>query len=71
MVGLGETRDEIIQVMDDLRSADVDFLTIGQYLQPTTKASSFKKYYTPQEFRDLKDIAEFKRFSFSFILTFN
>ena len=42
MVGLGETRDEIIQVMDDLRSADVDFLTIGQYLQPTPKHHPFK-----------------------------
>ena len=62
MVGLGETRDEIIQVMDDLRSADVDFLTIGQYLQPTPKHHPLKKYYTPQEFRDLKDIADSKGF---------
>ena len=62
MVGLGETRDEIIQVMDDLRSADVDFLTIGQYLQPTPKHHPLKKYYTPQEFRDLKDIAGSKGF---------
>ena len=42
MVGLGETRDEILQVMDDLRSADVDFLTIGQYLQPSTKTFSIR-----------------------------
>ena len=62
MVGLGETRDEIIQVMDDLRSANVDFLTIGQYLQPTPKHHPLKKYYTPQEFRDLKDIADSKGF---------
>ena len=62
MVGLGETRDEIIQVMDDLRSANVDFLTIGQYLQPTTKHHPLKKYYTPQEFSELKDIASSKGF---------
>ena len=62
MVGIGETRDEIIQVMDDLRSADVDFLTIGQYLQPTPKHHPLKKYYTPQEFRDLKDITDSKVF---------
>ena len=42
MVGLGETKEEIIQVMDDLRSAEVDFMTIGQYLQPSRKTSSFK-----------------------------
>ena len=62
MVGLGEEHDEIIQVMDDLRSANVDFLTIGQYLQPTTKHHPLKKYYTPQEFSELKDIASSKGF---------
>ena len=45
MVGLGEERDEIIQVMDDLRSADVDFLTIGQYLQPSVKHHPLERYY--------------------------
>tara|TARA_Y100001970_G_scaffold288800_1_gene417101 strand:+ start:1850 stop:2770 length:921 start_codon:yes stop_codon:yes gene_type:complete len=62
MVGLGENKDEIIQVMDDLRSADVDFLTIGQYLQPTAKHHPLDKYYTPQEFEDLKNIAMSKGF---------
>ena len=47
MVGMGETRDEILQVMDDLRSADVDFLTIGQYLQPTVKHHPLERYYNP------------------------
>ena len=53
MVGLGETKDEILQVMDDLISADVDFLTIGQYLQPSVKHFPLIKYYTPQEFDEL------------------
>ena len=52
MVGLGETRDEILQVMDDLRAADVDFITIGQYLQPSTKHYPLDRYYTPKEFKD-------------------
>ena len=50
MVGLGETKEEIYQVMDDLRSADVDFLTIGQYLQPTAKHAKIEKFVTPEEF---------------------
>ena len=50
MVGLGETIDEIYQVMDDLRSADVDFLTIGQYLQPTEKHAKLEKFISPKEF---------------------
>src|ERR1700754_2116727 len=50
MVGLGETRNEILQVMDDLRSADVDFLTIGQYLQPTRKHHAVERFVEPQEF---------------------
>jgi lipoyl synthase len=62
MVVLGETKDEILQVMDDLRSANVDFLTIGQYLQPSVKHFPLDKYYTPQEFRDLGDIAKAKGF---------
>ncbi len=62
MVGLGETRDEILQVMDDLRAADVDFITIGQYLQPTTKHYPLNRYYTPKEFEDLGTIAKAKGF---------
>ena len=62
MVGLGETRDEILQVMDDLKSADVDFLTIGQYLQPSAKHFPLDRYYTPDEFKDLGDIAKAKGF---------
>ena len=64
MVGLGETRDEILQVMDDLKSADVDFLTIGQYLQPSVKHFPLDRYYTPDEFKDLGDIAKAKGFLF-------
>jgi len=62
MVGLGENKDEIIQVMDDLRSADVDFLTIGQYLQPSAKHHALERYYRPDEFNELKTIAESKGF---------
>ena len=62
MVGLGETRDEILQVMDDLKSADVDFLTIGQYLQPSVKHFPLDRYYKPEEFRELGDIAKAKGF---------
>ncbi len=62
MVGLGENKDEIIQVMDDLRSAKVDFLTIGQYLQPSTKHHPLERYYTPEEFEELKITAESKGF---------
>ena len=62
MVGLGETRDEILQVMDDLKSADVDFLTIGQYLQPSVKHFPLDKYYTPQEFEEFASIAKSKGF---------
>ncbi len=62
MVGLGETRDEILQVMDDLKSADVDFLTIGQYLQPSIKHFPLDRYYTPDEFKELGDIAKSKGF---------
>ncbi len=62
MVGLGECKNEIIQVMDDLRSAKVDFLTIGQYLQPSIKHHPLDRYYHPDEFNDLKMIAEKKGF---------
>ena len=62
MVGLGESRDEILQVMDDLKAADVDFLTIGQYLQPSTKHYPLDRYYTPKEFEDLGTIAKAKDF---------
>ncbi|WP_440691775.1 lipoyl synthase [Candidatus Pelagibacter sp. HIMB1782] len=62
MVGLGETRDEIFQVMDDLRAADVDFITIGQYLQPSTKHFPLDRYYTPKEFDELGTIAKAKGF---------
>jgi lipoic acid synthetase len=62
MVGLGETRDEILQVMDDLRAADVDFITIGQYLQPSTKHFPLDRYYTPKEFNVLGTIAKAKGF---------
>ena len=62
MVGLGETRDEILQVMDDLKSADVDFLTIGQYLQPSVKHFPLDRYYTPEEFNELGSIAKSKGF---------
>ena len=62
MVGLGENKDEILQVMDDLRSADVDFLTIGQYLQPSEKHQPLDRYYKPEEFDELKSIAESKGF---------
>ena len=62
MVGLGETRDEILQVMDDLRAADVDFITIGQYLQPSNKHYPLDRYYTPKEFEDLETIAKAKGF---------
>ena len=62
MVGLGEEKDEIIQVMDDLRSANVDFLTIGQYLQPSVKHHPLDRYYHPDEFKDLETIAKSKGF---------
>ncbi len=62
MVGLGENKEEILQVMDDLRSAEVDFLTIGQYLQPSVKHHPLDKYYSPDEFEELKIIAKSKGF---------
>ena len=62
MVGLGETKQEIMQVMDDMRSAGVDFLTIGQYLQPTRKHAAVERFVPPEEFEALKTIAEAKGF---------
>ena len=62
MVGLGEERNEVLQLMDDLRSADVDFLTIGQYLQPTRKHHPVIKFVTPQEFKGYETIAYTKGF---------
>jgi lipoic acid synthetase len=62
MVGLGESRSEITQVMDDLRIADVDFLTIGQYLQPTVKHAAVDRFVTPEEFGDYASIARARGF---------
>lgn len=62
MVGLGETKDEVLQVMDDLRVANVDFLTIGQYLQPTKKHAAVDRFWTPEEFKALETIAYAKGF---------
>jgi lipoic acid synthetase len=63
MVGLGEERNEILQVMDDLRAADVDFLTIGQYLQPTRKHHPVVRFVPPAEFKAYETIAYAKGFS--------
>ncbi len=62
MVGLGEEREEVLQLMDDLRTADVDFLTIGQYLQPTRKHAEVKRFVTPEEFKSYERIAYAKGF---------
>ena len=62
MLGLGETKDEVLQVMDDLLSANVDFLTIGQYLQPTTKHYPYNVMLHPDEFKEFKEIALSKGF---------
>lgn len=62
MVGLGETMEEIRQVMDDLRTARVDFLTVGQYLQPTAKHHSIDRFWTPEEFAALERTARAKGF---------
>jgi len=63
MVGLGETKEEIIEAMDDLRANQVDIMTIGQYLQPSKKHLNVQKYYHPDEFAELKEIALSKGFS--------
>ena len=63
MVGLGESFHEIYQVMDDLRAAQVDFLTIGQYLQPTPKHHTVEKFWSAAEFKELEDMAKSKGFT--------
>ena len=62
MVGLGETKEEVLQVMDDFRSADIDFITIGQYLQPTPRHAPVDRYVTPDEFRYYERVAKTKGF---------
>lgn len=62
MVGLGETMNDVRQVMDDLRAANVDFLTVGQYLQPTAKHHPIDRFWTPEEFDQLAQIARSKGF---------
>jgi lipoic acid synthetase len=62
MVGLGETKEEVMQVMDDMRTAGVDFLTIGQYLQPSRKHAAVDRFWTPEEFQGLETIARAKGF---------
>ncbi|MEQ8935989.1 MAG: lipoyl synthase, partial [Amphiplicatus sp.] len=62
MVGLGETREEVMQVMDDMRSAGIDFITIGQYLQPTRKHAPVDRFVTPEEFKSYETIARAKGF---------
>ncbi len=63
MVGLGEVRNEVLQLMDDLRSADVDFLTIGQYLQPTKKHHPVLEFVTPEQFKSYATVANAKGFA--------
>jgi lipoic acid synthetase len=62
MVGLGEAREEVLQVMDDMRSASIDFLTIGQYLQPTRKHAAVDRFVTPDEFKSYETVARAKGF---------
>src|SRR3546814_9107196 len=62
MVGLGETKEEVHQLMDDLRAADVDFMTIGQYLQPTPKHARLDRFVTPEEFDSYARVARGKGF---------
>ena len=62
MVGLGEIREQVLQVMDDMRSADIDFITIGQYLQPTRKHAAINRFVTPEEFKAYETIAYSKGF---------
>ena len=62
MVGLGEAREELLQVMDDMRSASIDFLTVGQYLQPTRKHAAIDRFVTPEEFKSYERIARTKGF---------
>ena len=71
MVGLGEKKEEVIQVMDDLRSAEVDFITIGQYLQPSPKHHPLNRYYHPDEFKEFEQYCKDKRVFTCFFIAFN
>jgi lipoic acid synthetase len=62
MVGLGEKREEVMQVMDDMRTAAIDFITIGQYLQPTRKHAPIDRFVTPDEFKSFETVAYAKGF---------
>ena len=62
MLGLGEEQDEVEQVMDDMRAADIDFITIGQYLRPSPRHAKVERYWTPQEFEAIAEIAHTKGF---------
>ena len=62
MVGLGETREQVMQVMDDMRSANIDFITIGQYLQPTRRHAAIDRFITPDEFKSYEHMAYAKGF---------
>jgi lipoic acid synthetase len=62
MLGLGESRDEVLQVMDDMRCAGVDFITIGQYLQPSRKHAPIDRFVSPEEFKALETVAYSKGF---------
>ena len=62
MVGLGETKEEVAQVMDDMRAANIDFITIGQYLQPSPKHAPVDRFWTPEEFEQLTKMAKAKGF---------
>ena len=71
MVGLGENKDEVVQVMDDLRSAEVDFITIGQYLQPSRNIILYQDIILQKNSKSLRDIRKDKRFFTSILVTFN
>ena len=71
MLGLGEKENELFQVMDDLRCAGVDFLTLGQYLQPTEKHYPIKKFIPPEDFEKFKKIAYSKGFSISILKSYD
>jgi lipoic acid synthetase len=63
MVGLGESKEEVLQVMDDFRAAEIDFITIGQYLQPTPKHAPVDRFVTPDEFKYYERMAKIKGFT--------
>jgi len=64
MVGLGETKEEIFRVMDDMRASDIDIMTIGQYLRPSTKQLPVREYITPEEFKEFEEVGLSKGFKF-------